>query len=222
VSVLLPALAFACSASHGVRPVGAGNMALQASAGGPLVEIYGKPVPLPLSTVGLRYGLTDRADLHAAVHPSLLGLVRLGGIEGGLSYQLVAPGRLRPALVVDGTISVIAGDAELGEADGGTGVFGDLAVLASWAWSAREHLVYTGAHLFAQPRPLSLHLAPLVGMRWRLTPGLAAVTEARWIDPWQATDDWTLHWYGPRNQGAIQALVGLYWTPQRLRRGPPP
>lgn len=72
VSLLLPALVLASSASHGVRPVGAGNLAVQASAGGRLVQICDTPVHLPevmdfvaeddLTLYGLWAWQEDRAD----------------------------------------------------------------------------------------------------------------------------------------------------------------
>ncbi len=109
----------ACSLNHGVRPVGKGNVAVTGSYGGPVIEAFGAPFPLPLSQVGVRYGVSDRSDVHAAFHPSVAGLAGLVGIDAGASY-LIAPelGR-RPAVVVDGTVSFFGGDTVEGEPEGG-------------------------------------------------------------------------------------------------------
>jgi hypothetical protein len=183
------------------------------------VEIFNTPVPLPISTVGLRYGLDGRSDLHVATHVSSLGLFRLAGLEVGLSRLLVEPKGPRPALVVDGTFLAFTGDAEVDEPNGGAAVYADLAGLASWSWTSCEHLLYIGAHLFVQPLPFQAHAALLLGNRWRLSQALGLVTELRWIDPWQDTRAWTLHYYGVNGRGAFQVLLGLHWRPSRFQEG---
>lgn len=200
----------ACSLNHGVRPVGKGNVAVTGSYGGPVIEAFGAPFPLPLSTVGVRYGVSDRSDVHAAFHPSVAGMFGLVGVDAGASY-LVAPelGR-RPAVLVDGTVSFFGGDTVEGEPEGGVRLYGGGAALASWSFTEREHLVYTGGELFWQPMPSRLYAAPLVGTRLMATRRLGVALEAKWLQPWEDTSGLTAHFYSPGQQGAITTQVGLH------------
>ncbi|MCP4809769.1 MAG: hypothetical protein GY913_25120 [Proteobacteria bacterium] len=202
----------ACSLNHGVRPVGKGNVAVTGSYGGPVIEAFGAPFPLPLSQVGVRYGVSDRSDVHAAFHPSVAGLAGLVGIDAGASY-LIAPelGR-RPAVVVDGTVSFFGGDTVEGEPEGGVRLYTGGAALASWSLGERDHLVYTGAELFWQPRPSQLYAAPVLGTRLMATRRVGVGLEAKWLQPWEDTEPLTAHFYSPGQHGAISAQLGLHIT----------
>lgn len=200
----------ACSMNHGVRPVGKGNVAVTGSYGGPVIEAFGAPFPLPLSTVGVRYGVSDRSDVHASFHPSVAAMFGLVGVDAGASY-LVAPelGR-RPAVVVDGTVSLFAGDTVDGEPEGGARVYAGGAALASWSVTSRDHLLYTGGELFWQPVPSRLYAAPVVGARLMASRRLGVGLEAKWLQPWEDVSGLTAHFYSPGQQGAITAQVGLH------------
>lgn len=206
---MLIAALLSCSVNHGVRPLGKGKVAATGSFGGPVIEAFGGPLPLPLTTLGVRYGVSDRSDVHAALHPSLAGMFGLIGVEAGGSY-LIAPqlGR-RPAVLVDSTLLVVGGDTVEGEPEGGLGAYASTAVLTSWEWGGRGHLAYTGGELFAQPG--QLYAAPLVGNRFQLG-RLGLALELRWVDPWLRTDDLTVHFYAPKRFGAVTAHAGFTYT----------
>ena len=201
-----------CSINHGVRPVGKGNVAVTGSVGGPMVEVFDAPLPLPLTEVGVRYGITERSDLHLGLHPSMYGFFRLAGVDAGGSYLLAPQMGARPALNLDGSLMFVAGDTVPGTPTGGSRFFGDLAGLASWEWGQRGHLAYTGAELFAQPRPWGLYASPVLGNRFQLGRRLALSVEAKWWNPWVDTEDLTLHWIAPANHGALSVQAGLSVT----------
>lgn len=225
---LLPLLTLAglgCSVSHGVRPVGEGNWAVTGSAGGPLTRLFGKPVPIPLSTVGVRYGLSDTVDLHGAVHVTSGLLLGTPGLDAGASWMFLAPEGARPALVVDGRLTGFLGPVNReGLAFRG---YADASLLASWDLGAREHLVYAGAELLFNPYKLGredeawldAHPAsarwlggPLVGARLMATERLGVALEAAWVNPWMDTEALTAWYYAPGHQGAFQLKLGLHYS----------
>lgn len=201
-----------CSINHGVRPLGKGKAAVTGSFGGPIVEVFDAPIPLPLTQVGARYGVSDRSDVHVGFHPSMLGFFRLVGVDAGASYLVAPQLGPRPALNVDGTLLFVAGDTAEGDPAGGDRFFGDLAALASWSWGDKGHLAYAGLELFAQPRPWGLYAAPVVGNRFQLGQHLGLSLEAKWWDPWVDAEDLTLHYIAPGQRGAISLQAGLNVT----------
>ena len=204
------ALLLSCAANHGVRPLGKGNVAATGSFGGPVIEAFGGPFPMPLSTLGVRYGLSDRSDVHASVHPSLAGMFGLIGVDAGASYLVAPQLGPRPALLVDGTLLVVGGDTVEGDPEGGVRAFVDTALLASWSWGERGHLAYTGAELFLQPSPWRLYGAPVLGNRFQVSRRLGLALELRWIDPWAPTEHLTVEFYAPRRHGAVTVHAGLH------------
>lgn len=212
---MLIAALLACSASHGVRPIGQGNHAIEASLGGPIARLYGKPVVIPLSSVGWRYGLHDRSDLHVRLQPTTAGLFGVVAGDVGASWLLVDQVGRRPALVTEGSLYGAFGS-------GGVRAYGELEALASWKLGERGHLVYTGADVFVQPRawmednpylPVrSVVAGPLVGTRLMLGERTGLALQATWFEPWTDTEALTAYYYSPGQQGAIQVEFGLHRT----------
>jgi hypothetical protein len=71
-SLIAAALAWmwmGCATTSLVRPLGRGNTRLSGSTGGPIAVVGGKPIPVPLTTLGLAHGVRDDLDVQAEVHP---------------------------------------------------------------------------------------------------------------------------------------------------------
>jgi hypothetical protein len=204
----------ACSASHGVRPIGQGNHAVEVSAGGPVARLGGLPVPIPMSTVGYRYGLSDRSDLHVRMSPTPLILFGVVGGDAGVSYMLWDQSGAWPMLVVDHSVHVSGGA-------GGVRFFGEVEPLLSWQWGQRQHISYVGADVFLQPydlieedpsAPDTRHIlaGPLVGSRWMLTERVGLVTQVTWMEPWSDVTPLTAYYYTPFQRGALQVKLGAH------------
>lgn len=202
-------LLIGCSVNHGVRPLGKGKTAINASVGGPTAELFGAPVPLPISTVGVRHGISDRSDIHAAFHPSMALLFGVAGLDAGASYLVFEQEGPRPAILVDGTVTAIFGDLSEGEPAGGFRMYGNVAALASWEYGQRGNLVYTGADLFIQPSPWQPIGGPLIGHQLRLGERVGLSTELKWMGGSANTDPFTIRWYGIGQQGVLVPQIGL-------------
>ncbi|MCP4809372.1 MAG: hypothetical protein GY913_11660 [Proteobacteria bacterium] len=209
-------LSLACSASHGVRPVGQGNHAVEVSVGGPVARLGGKPIPIPLSTVGWRYGVHDRSDVHLRLQPTAAALGIWAG-DVGASWMLLDQEGRRPAVVTEGSL-LVSGNAA------GFRTWGELETLASWELGEKRHLVYGGADLLLQPArantdylPTRRVLAgPVLGARWMAGERLGIATAVTWWEPWTDSEALTAYYYSPGQQGAVSLELGLHVVlPQR-------
>jgi hypothetical protein len=199
-----------CSTVHGVKPVGRGALAVEGSLGGPITEVYGAPIPLPLSTVGVTYGVTDTAEVHAAVHPSAMALFNLVGIDVGASWAFLGNDGAVPRLMGDFTIVGAAGDNEPGDPKGGARVFAQPAVTASWDWGRQDRqTVYAGLGAFVEPKPGPHAIAYVAaGNLWGIGPRFQLATELKWLGPYASSADLAPTYYSPGSLGAVSFQLG--------------
>lgn len=203
-----------CTTVHGVKPVGDGNIALEGSFGGPITEIYGLPIPLPFSSIGVDYGLDDRTDLHGAFHTTSLLAVGVLQAEFGVSRVFLTNSGARPRLMGDLTLIGAGGPVVEREPEGGFVLYLQPVFNAAWDWGKNDRqTTYTGLTLFFQPFP-EVHAigAWQVGQRWGIGPRFHLDTEFKWIAPYMDTYKLVTNYYAPGHQGAISFQLGLGYT----------
>lgn len=203
--LFLPLLA--CSVSRGVRPLGDGVTAVTATAGGPMADYLGSMKPLPIGTVGVRHGLTDAVDVHGAVNWGTLAFFGLFGAEVGAGWMFLEPDGARPALMGDLTLDLFAGDLSSGPPDGGLRAFTELDLRASWAYGAKEHLIYTGPTVLTQPAPFVNRGAWSVGNQLTFKKA-DLITELKWLAPMQDSKAASIDFGGIGGQGALSIQLG--------------
>ncbi len=199
-----------CSTTHGIRPIGKGAVGVEASLGGPITEVFGLPIPLPLTTVGATVGVTDTTDVHAAFHPTAAAMFAVGVGEVGASQQLLAPAGARPRIMADLTLLGAGGDLEPGQApSGGFRFFAQPTVLVSWDYGkAAQHTVYTGPTAFLAPAEEFHALgAWVLGNRFGFGRSHLDL-ELKWIDPWASTTDLVPTYLSPGDLGAVSFQLG--------------
>jgi hypothetical protein len=78
-SVLAVLALSGCAHVATLRPAAQGALEVEAALGGPVLKQGDSRIPLTLSSVGVRYGIQDRADVQLHYHPtaSLLGVLGL-------------------------------------------------------------------------------------------------------------------------------------------------
>lgn len=208
---MLSLLLLACSTIHGVKPVGEGNTEVNLSLGGPIAEVFGAPIPIPLSTVGVTYGVTDRLDVHGAFHPTAALLQGVVEAEVGASYQFLPNHGAVPRLMGDLTLLGAGGDVAEGEPKGGFRLYLQPSFTASWDWGKnKRQTTYTALTCFFQPFP-TVHAvgAWAVGQRWGMGPRFHLDTELKWIAPYASTLNLVPRYYGIGNQGALSFQLGF-------------
>jgi hypothetical protein len=184
---------------------------VDASLGGPVTELFGAPVPLPLTTLGATVGVTDTVDVHAAVHPSAIALFGLAAGDAGASVQLLAPTGARPRLMTDLTLVGAGGDVDPAGSEGGFRLFARPTLNASWDWGRQKRSTfYAGIGGFIQPFPTVHALGTVaVGNRWGLSKRTTLTTQVEWIAPYASSEMLAPHYYAPGNLGAISFQLGL-------------
>ncbi len=218
-----------CSTIHGVKPVGKGMVRPEVSEGGPFTLVYGAPIPIPLSTLGVTYGVDDKTDVHVAWHTSAAAFYKVFGADAGASRELLTWSGARPRVMADLTVLTFAGDNETttsagqgGGSPGGFRLFVQPTATASWDWGKHgRQTVYGSLTGFFQPFP-TLHLLPAlaVGNQWALGPRLVLTTELKWLAFTQSNIPPVPDYYGPGNIGAIGFNLGLSYTIGRLPSPP--
>lgn len=212
--VLSAALLAGCSVVHGVRPIGKGAGSLDVSLGGPITEVFGAPIPLPLTTVGGTYGITDTTDVHAAFHPTAALMFGIGAGDLGVSQQLLAPQGARPRLMVDLTFVGAGGDRLAGALpEGGFRFFMQPTLLAGWDWGkARRQTVYVGFTSFLEPADEFHQVSGFVlGNRFGFGRSHLDV-ELKWLDPWADATAIVPDYVSPGQLGAVELQFGYGFT----------
>jgi len=208
------ALWLACAPTRALAPLEAHQAAVTASLGGPIVEFAGAPIPLPITSVGVIYGLDGKTNLHAAVYPTNLALFGVFGFDVGASRELVTPDGPRPRVMVDVSAYTFAGNVAEGDPKGGFRLFPDASVIVSWpipggAEQART-IPYVGVDNFVEVLPSPRYVPSLVfGDQLRVGKRVGLQLEGKWVAPWVDTDPLVPHWYGVRRRGAFSVQLGV-------------
>lgn len=198
-----------CAVSHGVRPLEKGTGAITASIGGPISADLPTPIPFttPITTVGYAHGVSDKTTVHGAIHPSGLAAFGLFAMDIGASTLLLEADGARPRLMLDGDLIFATGDNASGGAVGGTRLFPNAELVASW--DLGKHAVYGGVNQLLQPFPQArYHVTPLVGTM--LVAGRTDFQiEYNWLAPAANNDLTAAQFIGPFGQGASSIKLGL-------------
>ena len=197
-----------CGTAHTARPLGQGNTAIVTSLGGPIADL-GATVPVPMPTLGIKHGLTDRHDIYADWHvmPTLLGNA---AFDVGGSWYFLDQDKGRPGLSTAATVIAAWNSKDLWLA-------ADTQLTASWRLHPR-HLIYLGFHLLFVPvqsdsmNSAPVHFAPMLGGEVRLgkNRGFGLGLEVKWADPWKDTDFMIVDYAGGRGGVCITGGFNFY------------
>lgn len=204
-----------CGVATRVRPTPKGSLAIEAAAGGPLVNA-GAPIPLPLSSVGAAYGLTERLDVSAHLQLTPLAAFGVWGADVGASYLALEQASARPAVTV--------GLRGYGFTDFKSGLwpYADATATASWKLGDRwtPFVTLTGMYAAVDRRVL---WSPGAGVQVRL--GRFELTgELRWYDPTYRPGGTVVPWIAPGGAGALGLVLGGQYRasgPQQSDAAPP-
>ena len=175
--LLLPlAGAVACAPARFVKPLAAGQQAVNVSLGGPLIGYGSTTIPMPFLTAAYGYGFTSTLTGFGAVNitSALYGNAQL---ELGVTKQVLQQRGWAPGLSFSPAATIIYRPWETGK------VYPTLDAYALWDYHQHRHYVYvgvsnwlelSGSRAFGQPQEHRWLLTPLVGtvlgsQRWSYT-----------------------------------------------------
>jgi hypothetical protein len=201
-----------CSTTRALAPLEKGQHGATISLGGPFVQYGGAPIPLPLSSVGYRYGIDGKSDFHTSFYVTQLALFKVGGFDFGFNRELISAKGARPRLMLDTTQHLFFGDRSPGAPDGGTRWFPEISAVATWDLGKpdRPHRIFVGASGFFQFFPeVRGYLTPMIGTELRAHRKLGIVLELDWMAPWVDTTYLNPVWYGVGDKGALAFKLGF-------------
>jgi len=200
--LLLVIGAWGCGLPTAVRPAAKGVWQPELGLGGPIAAVTSTlHLPLPVSTLGVRTGVTDTLDVSGHVHLTSL-VFDVVGLDVGSTWLALEQNGALPAVALTGRAY---GFAELRRF--APRAYLELTPAASWRvtdWFT-PFVSATGLVQFAGAPPL---LAAGAGAEFRFgAVGLQA--EARWYGPNVASRFMVVDWYSVGGLGAWGVVLGV-------------
>ncbi len=176
-----------CAPSRFVQPLEKNEISLGGSLGGPVID-FGAPIPMPISSVEIGYGLDTNFTIFGALHTTAAVFGNLQLDIGG-TYQFLEQKNYRPALSVSPSVNFIYDVADkVGK------LWPVLDLNAFWNYGDRRNYFYVGFNNYFelssttandQPQPYNWLFNPQIGhiikgknQQWELT------TEFKFLAPY--------------------------------------
>ncbi len=141
VLLLLPALG--CSSVRMVRPLEKGQSAVTVSIGGPVTNVAGNNIPLPMLSAGYNYGICAKLDIEGGLNltSTLFGLFHL---DAGVNWRPLRPEKALPGITLSPKLFAITNFKA-----GGHRLYPTLT--PTLYWDVNRHYVYTGIENWFEP-----------------------------------------------------------------------
>jgi len=201
----------ACAPTRFVKPLEQDQWAISGSFGGPLVDFDGTTIPIPFTSIGAGYGLTDYTTAFANINPTALAFGVLH-LEAGVLQSIIAPEGVRPGISAGGSLNFM-GDMWWANMK----LFPQIDANLYWEYGHRENFFYVGtsnwfdlaaqkAHGEIQQNNWIFNLQAghtFGGPKWNFT------LEAKYLAPFHSNQNLVVDYTSFSRQGAIGAYFGF-------------
>ncbi len=189
----------ACAAPYTVRTVPKGHTALHLSAGGPLVEALGPPLPIPAVLAGAQYGLTDDWNISGMFH-LLAAFYETGGLEATVTRRILRQRGWVPEVTASLRVTQLFSKEAYR-------VYPELEAFASYLLG-RRWLLYFGLStlydfFWEGEHHFRFHWAPTLGLDVRFARRFALGLALRWASPQMDTRPLVVDYASPGERGMI-------------------
>ena len=99
-------LIMSCAPSRFVEPLNKGDLSVGANFGGAVIEFAGAPIPLPLTSVEVGYGIDTNLTLHGGWHTTA-AFFGNAQIDAGVTYQFLDQNKYIPNVSVSPAFNFI-------------------------------------------------------------------------------------------------------------------
>jgi hypothetical protein len=177
---------WSCAPSRFVEPLDKGELSVGAQLGGPVID-FGGPVPMPISSLEVGYGLDTNLTVHGALHTTaaIFGNFQL---DAGVTYQFLAQKNMRPNLSVNPGFNFIT-DLY----DDAVNFWPTLDLNAFWNYGKRDSYFYVGINNYFelsktqaldQPQDSYWLFNPQIGHVWKTNNDVWQITsEIKFLAP---------------------------------------
>lgn len=97
---------FSCSTVRVVKPLAKGETELGVSLGGPVIGLGSVVLPVPMTSLNVAHGFTDRLTAFSGLNTTSL-LFRVVQLDLGVGYGLLKQNGFRPGVVALGTANIV-------------------------------------------------------------------------------------------------------------------
>lgn len=186
--LILGVFLISCSASRFVEPLEKDQLAVGVNFGGPMIDYGGVPIPIPLTSLEVGYGLRNKFTVYSGIHTTSMLFGNLQMDFGG-TYKFMDQQSFFPNLSVSPSVNTIwvSGDNKFK-------AWPVLDVNAYWNYGAKKNYVYLGFNNYFelsrtkaldQPQGSPIVFSPQIGHvlkgkdhKWEFT------TEIKFIAPY--------------------------------------
>jgi hypothetical protein len=200
-----------CAARTNLRPVGRGNVTVNASVGGPIVAAFGTHMPIPYGTVGANYGIADNCNLTGSLHLlplayEIIGMDFGAGIFPVLNDGMIPTVGVHQSIMLFGSIKPNVDDR-----------FRAYPITsATFAWQFSNGLVYSGVDLTSilssadyDDEAPSFILSPFAGHRWQLSRLTGLLLELKWHGANIRSDQLAVEYTSVGRHGALAPFISI-------------
>jgi hypothetical protein len=200
-----------CAPTRFVQPLEKGQVAVTGHLGGPLIGFGGATIPIPFTSLGAGWGISNTTTAFGNLHTTALayGVVQ---VEAGVLHSFLRPDGWRPGISAAATANFMADVWE-----GNTKLFPQLDANAYWTYGKRQNFFYLGtsnwidlartrAHEEPQPNHWIFNLQAghtFVRPKWNW------VLEAKYLAPFHSNQNIVVDYASFGRTGAIGAYVGV-------------
>lgn len=179
-SLYVPIIALiisSCAPSRFVEPLDKGDLSVGANFGGPTIEFAGAPIPLPLTSIEVGYGLDSNLTLHGGWHTTA-AFFGNAQIDAGVTYQFLKQNKYIPNLSASPAFNLIYNFD-----DRSARLWPILDVNAFWNYGKRANYFYLGFNNYFELRS-TMALEQPQEHHWIFSPQIGHVLKGK-KNPWQ-------------------------------------
>lgn len=200
-----------CAAHTNLEPVGKENTNFNISVGGPIVKAFGMNLPIPYSTAGVVYGLTEKINIDANLHLTAIPY-KLFGLDFGAAYFPRLNEGFIPTIGLHPRLLYLISMKP--DVESRMRLYPSLSSVFSW--KIGSNLIFTGFD-FTVPisRPdydneaAKLIFSPFVGYRIELGKKIRLISEIKWQAANVSTDQLAAEYTKLSGKGAFAILFSL-------------
>ena len=215
--ILIVVIGFSsCAPTRYVKPLKEDQIAINGSFGGPLINVFGASIPIPLTSVGVGYGVSEKVTGYVSLQTTTLfyGVVHL---DGGLNLNILKTDSMNR--LIPGISAGVGLNAIYNLWDKGFKVFPMLDVNAYWDYSRKkENFAYIGLNNWIDMSTTRVHRVPQEN-HWIFSPAIGHVfanekwdftTEFKWLAPSYSNQKLVVDYVKPTGtKGAMGIYLGL-------------
>lgn len=202
---------YSCAPSRFVKPLEKDQFAVTGNLGGPLIGFAGTTIPIPFTSLGAGYGISDHTTAFGNLHTTALafGVVQ---VDAGLLHSFVSPKGIIPGISASAAANVMMDVFE-----NNLKFFPQLDANAYWDYGRRNNFFYVGtsnwfdlastrAHGEAQPQNWIFNLQAghtFVRPRWNIA------LEAKYLAPFHSNQNVVVDYAAFGQHGAMGAYLAI-------------